>query len=295
MMNEERCREFLKRMNGLVIKNAEKGKENEQLASALGKYRQRAHLLSQICLFLLVTNALTLSTVWVFVTPESFAAFREGIAMKLIRREAGYSMSALRMRNAFAVLVERILYETPKALFTLLAMGTTTVIGIASIIFAFFFAIFTRLLLNFNDALAFAIWIFFTNLCFLSDDFHFHPHFFFPLGGLALQISIFILALPEITRFLKPPGRDHWLRCRRVILSRHRSLQNQDNNSTNENKSDGISPPSGQRQQQLQSPFFSKILMMQRRRTNLYPSRASTVLFFLAFLTWCLDTAIVHE
>mmetsp|Transcript_5181 Transcript_5181/g.15753 ORF Transcript_5181/g.15753 Transcript_5181/m.15753 type:complete len:280 (+) Transcript_5181:2-841(+) len=261
---EARAREWLKKLNARVVELDGVAEKNREMATALGKARRMGWWWKVAGVVLVATNALTLSALWVFVTPDSFRAFREGIAIQLIRT-GSHSMLSLHARRAFGAVVERLLYETPVAA---LRVATLTPLLIPVSLVT---AVLTRLAVD--DSLAVALWAAVANAAFLGDDFQVAnaPNLFL-LGVFAVAVVASILALPPLCGCLAPAHADLWARCRDAALGRPRE------------------------QPAARDPLLLSLLKKQRRHHfSRHVSWVTLLLATFAFLAFTLDTAIAHD
>lgn len=258
-------------MNAMIVAQREANAEKISYAREVGKLRRQVRQLVAACVVLVCTTALAISALLVFVTPESFRAFREGIAIQLIRT-GQHSMLSLHIRRIFAVLVERVLYETPMA-----CMASRRLVGIAPA--ALVVAAATRLLLDFDDARATAAWLAVANVAFLGDDFGLSSDTF-SVGVFALGVVFFVLVLPAACRRFVSPSKDAWARCREAALRRVR----------------GIHDHAPVHDEPVRRGLLKAMVAKQMSRRPFVAWDTITIaLFAIAAGAWVLDTAIVHD
>lgn len=260
---------YLTRMNAMIVAQREATAEKISYAREVGKLRRQVRHLVVACAFLVCTTALAISALLVFVTPESFRAFREGIAIQLIRT-GDHSMLSLQLRRIFAILVERVLYEIPMA-----CVASRSFVGMAPA--ALLAAAATRFLLDCDDARAAAAWLAVANLAFLGDDFGLSSDTS-KVGIFALGVVFCVLVLPAACRRFVAPSKHDWARCREAALRHVR----------------GIDSPL--QDQPVRRGLLKAIVAKQMNRKPFVAWDTITIaLFAIAAGAWVLDTAIVHD
>lgn len=255
---------YLKTLNAKIVALQGVEASKREVSIALGSSRRCLRRWRAVAFLLLATNVLTLSALWVFVTPASFRAFREGIAIQLIRT-GGHSMFSLHTRRAFGIFVERVLYEAPLALIHIAAW--LPLIGVPALAVA---AV-SRVATDFDDIRAASFWIAFANTAFLGDDsgLSIAPQLFV-LAVFAIFVAIGILALPQLARKIAPASTSLWIRCRDAALGRARQ------------------PP--------ENPgFYLTQVEKQRQQRLIYFSWTTACFVMVAAIAGLIDMAIVHE
>lgn len=255
---------YLTTLNAKIVALQGVEASKREVAIALGSSRRCLQRWRVFALLLLATNVLTLSALWVFVTPASFRAFREGIAIQLIRT-GGHSMFSLQMRRAFGIFVERLLYEAPLALIHIARW--LPLIGVPALAVA---AV-SRVANDFDDIRAATFWIAVANIAFLGDDLGLRsaPQLFV-LAVFAIFVAIGILALPQLARKIAPASTGLWRRCRDAALGRARQ------------------PPED-------AGFYLTQLQRQRQQRLTQFSWTTACFVLIAATAGLLDTVIVHE
>lgn len=208
----------LARMNAVLATQRSAASTTDSLMAALGKARRRNTWLQQLLGVLAVLLAFTAAAVASFVTPESFEAWREGIAIQLIRRAPQTSMSSLYARRSFGYLVERAFFEVPYAL--LAALKRPGLVACFAVL-AFPAAAVARALAavhRWSDVNLAAALFLAANLLFLGDDFSLPGHKRMADAGMfVVLVSTAVLALPSALACVHKPA--PWGRYRSQILA----------------------------------------------------------------------------
>jgi len=249
--------------------------------------------LVRLCVALAATNALAVGGLYVFVTPESYQIFREGIAMQLIR-SGEHSMASLHLRRAFGVVVERCLYEIPRAA-AAAAYGHCGLHGAAALAAALFVAMLSRELAGFDDGCLVAFWVAAAHLAFLGDDVGApHAAALFDLGTFALTVALCVAVLPALAKKAAPRGRSAWHRLRAALQKQKLEAKAA---ACGGRVADVVAAAVGPGPSRRERVFEAVLGRQRNRRLRLGGPRSRLTELFVAVAVtaWLLDTAIGHD
>jgi hypothetical protein len=213
----------MERMSGSLARTKQNSSKVEELMRQVGSLRRTNAVLSQVLLVLVLWLALATGAVMSFVTPESFEAWREGIAIQLIRRTPQTSLMSLHLRRSFGYLCERSFFEIPNTLLVALkhpvqlVLGALLAVPFAAALRAGVFPSLRRC----DDFLLAGYVLLAANVLFLGDDFGLPiADLMAKVGGFLLMASAAVLALPFLIRTVHRPR--PWSAYRAQILRRLR-------------------------------------------------------------------------
>jgi len=295
----EAARRAILRMNAVLAMRGGKGSSSEQhqrfeaLMAQVGSLRRKNAMLVNLLGILAFWVALATGAVMSFVTPQSFEAWREGIAIQLIRRSPQTSLSALYARRFFGYFIERAFFEVPKCFLAALRQPALCGVGVA---LAFPTAALLRALrLGWQDDVALVLGLLLAaQVLFLADDFGLPvaPRLA-QAGGFLMLVAGAVLTLPAMLRAVHRPK--PWAQYRTQILH---ALTHFDEVATN----GGGRADAGRADLPHRPPsvhFFRRAWLTfsvgQKNRRLGATANELAVLVAANAAVWMIDTLIVHD
>jgi len=293
--NEQKLRVALRaidRMSNNLARTKHSSVKTEELMRQLGVLRRTNAILVQVLVVFVLWLALATGAVASFVTPESFEAWREGIAIQLIRRTPQTSIFSLQLRRIFGYLCERSFFEVPNTLFVALRYPIQLLLGT---VLAVPFAAALRAgavlpLRRCDDLLLSGSILLVANTLFLGDDFSLPiAPLMAKVGGFLLMTSVAVLALPTLIRSIHRPR--PWSAYKTQILRQLRAGDTQVP-TANEPAAARVAPV--MRAGLLRRVWSSFISAQMQRRKTATSKQVAMVLVANAAV-YALDTLISHD
>lgn len=274
-------------MSTTLANSKESSMKSDEMMRQIGNLRRTNALLTQLLLFTVLWLGLAVGAVVSFVTPESFEAWREGIAIQLIRRSPQTSLMGLQLRRTFGYLCERSFFEVPNTMLVALrspiqlALGGILALPLAAALRAGALSRSRHL----DDVVLAGSVMFIANVLFLGDDLGLSlaPQMA-KLGGFLLMTSLAVLALPSLIRTVYKPR--PWSTYKTQILRRLRDEE------TIEQPTDEVAtrvPTS------VANRTWTAFAASQVRRRHSASSREIAVVLLANTVVYAIDTLIAHD
>lgn len=293
------ARKALVRLNALAAAAHHKTHRTEELMQQLGAVRRTNQLLLRLLVVMAAWVSLATAAVVSFVTPESFDAWREGIAIQLIRRAPQTNIMGLHARRIFGYFVERLFFEVPGAV---LSACRAPILVVQGLLLALPTAAVVRAASPWEcDVLLSGLLVLLAQLLFLGDDLAFQcAPLLARVGGFVIMVAAGVITLPAVLRkFHKPTP---WSRYRAAILRQLRATAADDDAAAAAGSGGAAAgaataaapAPTGP-QHGLGRRLWLRFVQSQRRRRHTATSTEVAWLLLANLAVWMVDTMIAHD
>jgi len=265
---------------------------SEDLMRQIGSLKRQNALLTQILVIVIIWLGLAIGAVSSFVSPASFEAWREGIAIQLIRRTKQTNVMSLYTRRTFGYLCERAFFEIPNTVFAALKSPTVVCAGL---LLSFPVAALLRAASPYQcDVLLALACLLVGQLLCLGDDLQLSiaPQMA-NAGAFCFMIGFAVLTIPALLRKLHKPT--PWSQYRAQILRALRAGIERPEN-TGEGTPAYEPPPSPPGiQDGVMKRLWLRFVLSQKHRRHTCTSWEFGVSALLNGAVYMVDTLIAHD